>query len=114
MTVIDEVAAERQRRIDSEGYTASHDDEHVKGEILLAAICYAAPDQIYIQDKRASCVIFKDPWPWDLSYDKRRYDGNVVMPNWKMGRSRRRELLVKAAAMIVAEIDRIDREIAAG
>jgi hypothetical protein len=32
------IAAERQRQIEAEGWTSEHDDEHVNGEIALAAV----------------------------------------------------------------------------
>lgn len=35
MTVIDEIAAERRRQIDNEGYDAAHDDGH-PGELALS------------------------------------------------------------------------------
>lgn len=109
MTVIDEIASERKRQVEAEGYDAAHDDSHDKGELVLAACCYAAPDRVYVKDDRASGFFFVDPWPWELHYDKRRYDGNMVMPNYRNSSSRRRKLLVKAAALIVAEIERLDR-----
>lgn len=39
MTVIDGIAAERQRQIDAEGFDAAHDDEHTDGELANAAAC---------------------------------------------------------------------------
>ena len=53
--------------------------------------------------------MFHDPWPWDIGFDKRRFDGNVVMPNTTITPAHRRRLLIKAAAMLVAEIERHDR-----
>jgi hypothetical protein len=111
--VIDEIAAERRRQIDKEGFDASHDDEHEQGEMAMAAACYAAQDLIFVKDDRAGAVIFKDPWPWDQCWDKRRFDGNCVMPNFRMSLAGRRSLLVKAGALIVAEIERLDRAKAA-
>ena len=109
MSAIEDIATERKRQIDQEGYDAAHDDRHEDGEIALAACCYAAPDLIYRKDDRANAFLMIDPWPWDHHFDKRRYDGNVVMPNFRLSIDARRKLLVKAGALLVAEIERLDR-----
>lgn len=93
--------AERVRQIEVEGWTTEHDDGHTTGNLATAAGCYALvagyPD--------ASRVLFtgrnrdgeQRPWPnWPWN------------PKWWKPRSRRRDL-VRAAAMILAEIERIDR-----
>lgn len=89
-----DVAAERRRQIEAEGWTPEHDDEHSNGEMALAAACYArhaiCPPQL--SDVPAT-------WPWGASW-------------WKPGDPRR--MLVKAGALILAEIDRLDRAGAAG
>lgn len=86
-----DVLSERKRQIDGEGYTHEHDDEHDNGELPAAAAWYALPDQI----KAVLDVNDLSFWPWDLvSCDSK---------------DRRREL-VCAAALIIAEIDRIDRK----
>jgi hypothetical protein len=86
MGVIDEVAAERERQITVEGWTAQHDDrQHSQGELCRAAACYAM-DHCYVW------------WPWDEKW-------------WKP--EPRRRALIKAAALIVAEIERLDRAIQA-
>lgn len=40
--MIESVALERLRQIESEGWTPDHDDRHDKGEMAAAASCYAA------------------------------------------------------------------------
>lgn len=87
------IAEERLRQIREEGWTAEHDDEHSDGAMAWAAICYAAPEPVYRMDLREEPV---DPWPWSHQWDKR---GDV---------SRIRDL-VKAGALIAAEIDRLQR-----
>ncbi len=79
---IGDVIAERRRQIDVEGWTAEHDDQHTTGGMALAAACYAAGRS--------------DWWPrsWSLTW-------------WKP-KTRRRNL-IRAAALIVAEIERLDR-----
>jgi len=82
-----DVLAERRRQIDAEGWTPEHDDEHSRGEMALAAACYAVADN----DPRAEPPPL---WPWDTEW-------------WKPTSERR--MLVKAGALILAEIERLDR-----
>lgn len=42
LTAMDEIEAERRRQIESEGWTAAHDDEHDDGALMRAAGCYFA------------------------------------------------------------------------
>ena len=80
-----DVLAERRRQIEVEGWTPAHDDEHKNGEMARAASCYAVG---------APAFMAWDLWPWDRKW-------------WKPG-DRRRDL-VKAGALILAEIERLDR-----
>lgn len=86
---IDDVLIERMRQITQEGWSAEHDDQHACGELADAGACYAA---------NAGSVVWQDHvpsfWPWDANW-------------WKPSTARRD--LVKAAALIIAEIERIDR-----
>lgn len=98
MSIIDEIASERRRQIEQENWTLAHDSQHVGGEIAWAAACYAAPREIYaLSTKNVDGYAFADPWPWALRHDKR-------------GVHDRRRQLVIAAALIVAEIERLDRK----
>ncbi len=45
MTGIELIAAERQRQIESEGYSASHDDSLRSEELPVSAACYALLEQ---------------------------------------------------------------------
>lgn len=83
-----DILAERRRQVEAEGWSPSHDDEHAHEEIARAAACYALP-----QGRR--WAITEGLWPWDRAW-------------WKPG-DRRRDL-VKAGALIVAEIERLDRK----
>lgn len=86
MTVIDEIAAERRRQIEEEGFTAEHDDDvNDDGEIAKAAACFCL---------KKIGVGGKAIWPWTL--------------DWWKPKDRRRDL-IKAGALIVAEIERLDR-----
>lgn len=75
-----DVLAERRRQTDEEGWTADHDDEYTKGQLAAAATCYVTGFPLY--------------WPWLRSW-------------WKP--TTRRRNLVKAGALILAEIERLDR-----
>lgn len=85
-TALADVAAERQRQIEQEGWDAQHDDDHAAGELALAGAAYVAHDQFPSHAH--------DIWPWSRMW-------------WKP--TTRRRDLVKAAALIVAEIERMDR-----
>lgn len=69
-----------------------HDDEHEQSELLYAAICYA---QFRLDDRHYPPERVPDAWPFEPE-------------NWHAHRDRRRNL-VKAGALIAAEIDRLDR-----
>lgn len=95
MNAIDEIAAERARQISEEGWSPVHDDQHVNGEMARAAACYASA-QSMIQIEREWVRPDTPPgWPWHWSWWK---------PGWK------RNNLIKAGALIVAEIERLDRK----
>ena len=88
------IIKERQRQITEEGYDTAHDDEHMRGELAIAAICYA-------QAARENSPTMSSWWPWELKYWK---------PCPKDSTSVDRErCLVKAGALIYAEIDRLNR-----
>jgi hypothetical protein len=83
-----DVIIERQRQMSVEGWTPEHDDEHEIGELARAAACYAANATGFRLQSRLNI------WPWDREW-------------WKPTTPRRD--LVKAGALIIAEIERIDR-----
>jgi|JI10StandDraft_1071094.scaffolds.fasta_scaffold152131_2 hypothetical protein len=90
MSVIDEVVAERRRQVEEEGYTPEYDDQHHDCQLACAAACYAlASDDMSNTYDLATIV-----WPAAWIY------GKPTTP---------RRNLIKAAALIVAEIERIDR-----
>ena len=80
--------AERRRQIMFEGWSADHNDAHDAGELAEAAACYAACAH---HDWSAGIPA---EWPWADDW-------------WKPTTARRD--LVKAAALIIAELDRLDR-----
>lgn len=113
-----DVVAERLRQATKEGYDDAHDDEHIDRSLALAAVCWATPVQLYVQGGNANGMTFYDPWPstWSHSHDKRyrigervENPGNYVADPSTYTDAERRDLLVKAGALIIAEIDRLDR-----
>jgi len=90
--VAEEVVAERRRQVEEEGWTAAHDDGHGDGILALAGACYAR----HAATSRAAEPGGAPPrgWPWARGW-------------WKP-KDRRRDL-IRAAALIIAEVERMDR-----
>lgn len=90
-----DVKAERQRQIDAEGYVPEHDDEHDKDLALpRAAACYALAGTggngpFWITHLQVPQQV----WPY----------------RWEWKPKDRRSNLVRAAALLLAEIERVDR-----
>lgn len=84
MTGAELIAIERGRQRMAHGYTPGHDTEHSEGELIDAALAYAvaSPDP----------VAGMDFWPWPPEQFK---PGDHIRN------------LVKAGALIAAEIDRL-------
>ncbi len=89
------ISDERKRQIEVEGWTKEHDVEHIDGSLAFAAVCYAIPSAYR---NYSYCPLRKenlpDLWPWDKEW-------------WKPTPENRIKELVKAGALIAAEIDRI-------
>lgn len=98
-----DVIAERVRQIEKEGYAAAHDDSHVDREIARAALAYVAHyiERAWIAEELAKGNAFDsryeedgtDNWPWDEGW-------NPKTPRLD---------LVRGGALLIAEIERIDR-----
>lgn len=88
------VAAERRRQIEVEGWTSEHDDTHLSGELAQAAAAYAL-NCCDDMDNPALRFYGAEIWPWSHGW-------------WKPSADPRRDL-IKAGALIAAEIDRLDR-----
>jgi hypothetical protein len=84
-----DVLAERRRQVEQEGWSPAHDDEHGSGQIAAAAGCYALYSDSYPNAGEPPPA-----WPWDAQW-------------WKPKDYRRD--LVRAAALILAEVEHIDR-----
>lgn len=92
-SVLVEIGLERARQVTREGHTLEHDDSHTLGELSAAAACYADHASAQIANPDTQHVPGLD-WPWEEEA-------------WKP-KDPRRNLLI-AAALIVAEIQRLDR-----
>ncbi len=91
-----DVMAERWRQILAEGWTQEHDDAHAHGEMADAAAAYAHAAALRMDEHNSGAFSLKPPKPWPFG-----------LMDWKPGEPRR--MLVKAAALLIAEIERIDR-----
>ena len=97
------VANERNRQIKEKGYDAAHDDAHTGGELTKAAMVYVHAGT-GTPDERRNLRSSPDyralvGWPW------------AELPSIGSGDSPKERLrcLVKAAALLAAEADRIQR-----
>lgn len=90
-----DVMAERRRQVEAEGWTPEHDDHHTDGELALAAVLYAIPYQM--PGLKQADHIGLDML-LELGF------GFKLKPEADY-----RKRLVKAAALLLAEIERLDR-----
>lgn len=85
--IVGKIWKERMRQITQEGFTPEHDDKHSNEELASAAVFYAAPE------KYGEMFAF-----WQFAG-----------PPPNRARVQRIRQLVIAAALIVAEIERLER-----
>lgn len=88
-SAVQDVLAEHQRQFDEEGWTPAHDDKHKIGDLSAAAGCYALFSETYPTAGEAP-----PQWPW--------------ASEWWKPKDRRRDI-VRAAALLLAEIESLDR-----
>ncbi|MBB3259966.1 hypothetical protein F4827_005038 [Paraburkholderia bannensis] len=91
-----DVLAERVRQMSDKGWTASHDDAHACGEIAAFAAVYAMPEGA------------RD-WPTEETGYGATLSEALTPDGWQPKFGERRRDLVKAGALILAEIERLDR-----
>ena len=102
-TGIELIAAERERQITAKGWSAAHDDKHNNAELAYAGSCYAhvgaaVKRGIDVKDIKEFYTDGMDSlihWPWE---DESWKPSNDPIPN-----------LMKAGALIAAELDRLMR-----
>lgn len=85
-----DVLAERQRQVSNEGWTPERDDQYTAGDMASAAACYATQGRYHYPEPGEP----GPNWPWAAEW-------------WKPSTYRRN--LEKAGALILAEIERLDR-----
>ncbi len=90
-----DVLAERQRQIEAEGFTLENDEAYQARDLAWAAACYAYHAALWPSDRMITTTKPPSWWPWAASW-------------WKPTTPRRE--LVKAGALILAEIERLDRQ----
>lgn len=93
-----DVLDERRRQIHEEGWSAEHDDQQIRGELARAASCYALHGSHGDHVRTSLQFHSRCPSNWPMAWD---------VEWWKPTTPRRD--LVNAAALILAEIDRLDR-----
>lgn len=96
MKAVEDVLTERLRQIDVEGHSYQKDDKWKETQLAKAAICYAIAAVIpfaYVTFDRMISFL----WPWDWKF-------------WKAKDKTPRQRLVVATALLIAEIERMDRE----
>jgi hypothetical protein len=100
LAVCHEIANERCRQVTQEHFDTAHDDAHADGSLAMAASCYAmnaatwASAAPHLESRYRDLSPKPQRWPW--------------LEKWWKPRNQRRDL-VRAAALIVAEIERLDR-----
>lgn len=98
--IIEDILSERTRQIEVEGFNEAHDDQHGFSELARAAAVYATyaalPEFDREQGKKFGPHHYGALmlWPWEAAY-------------FKLSDPRRD--MIKAAALLVAEIERLDR-----
>lgn len=90
---VDLIAAERERQVSAERWTPEHDDEHDRAQMARAAACYALTRGEVVKVEKTTIPPME--WPWGSAW-------------WKPTGDAVRDL-VKAGALIAAEIDRLQR-----
>lgn len=98
---IHDIEAEVRRQRTDEGWTEEHDDAHEFGELSQAGACYALHASLQAWRMHDADIPYADEntpeyWPVEWESDA-----------WKPKNPRKD--LVRAAALIVAEIERLDR-----
>lgn len=92
------IQRERKRQVHEESYSERHDDLHAHDEMAMAAVQYALPaknrEMSHMANTRTEVV--PTDWPWQNE-------------EWKPSADDRVRELVKAGALIAAEIDRLIR-----
>lgn len=95
---VKDLLTERRRQVRVEGYTLEHDDQYTKGQLAEAASVYAfwAAPSGYPPDAHLDYLNTKLPRCWPFGPEQ-----------WKP--TNQRLMLIKAGALILADLERLDR-----
>ena len=96
MNGLESIAEERIRQYVVEGFGPEHDNEHINNEMVRAAVCYAFMGMHTQQLTELKYTL--ECWPFSEEWLK-----------VNTGKGGMRRNLVKAGALLAAEIDRLDR-----
>lgn len=104
---IELIAEERERQVSGEGYTHTHDDEHIDRSIAQAARCYV---QHYVE----RAWLYDSDLAKDLNLSGASYHEDTTPDEWPVGWGDWKPRtpiadLIRAGALIAAEIDRFNR-----
>lgn len=101
LTGVELISDERRRQVEVEGWSSERDVKvHKDGGLALASMCYIMDYYGHLDSTafRSFCCEFaRESWPWYFKYWKPTTPNNSIKP------------LVKAGALIAAEIDRLQR-----
>lgn len=90
------ITAERQRQIEEEGRTLEGDRTYTSEQLARAAAAYATPAR-FREPLQGHVVRMPALWPWEARF-------------WKPTPHDRVRELIKAGALIAAEIDRLQAQ----
>jgi len=108
-TGIELIAEERQEQIEKHEWMAKHDDKHDDGSLINAALICASDGILYRKKEYAHNTTFDkvELHGWKLPI---KYNGNILIANYKSTKKERIHQLKVAGALIAAEIDRLNRQ----
>lgn len=100
--IVFKIVAERQRQVVQLGFTEEHDDQWQDGQLADRALgyCYAASLEDATRAANDSAGIDPDYWPGSRRFPWRGADGELQT---------KEQMLIKAGALIIAEIERLQR-----
>jgi hypothetical protein len=110
MSVLARIAAERQRQVSLEGYSQEHDDQHDHGELAMAAIAYASPIAIDGDEENWTLAVIDQEGVTEPVYPFGNYPHKLQAINrGQLSKEYRIQQLIIAGALLVAEVERLER-----
>lgn len=112
MTGLELISEEYYREDREKRWDASWNDRHTKGELAMAAACYAIPP-LYREEMPVKMGAFDEGWVSCSLGEAEFFIPERLWPwtpiDWKPTPHNRRRELAKAGAFIAAELERLDR-----